>query len=163
MLTTLQEKLGEAHALAIAATTVTEKVEATVVDAALRHELRAMREDARETRARCLDAESGFGEETAQDILAHANSTSEKAMDLAGSWFKAGTGALAAWQFLAMGEAAEVAAWSALERLAARAGDQAVHELAAWALPIQRRHLQTALDGAVALASAVDPAAPRFG
>jgi hypothetical protein len=84
-------------------------------------------------------------------------------MDLAGAWFKAGTGPLTAWQFLAMGEAAEVAAWSALDRLAARDGDAPLQELAAWALPIQQRHLQVALDGAVALATTADPFAARWG
>jgi hypothetical protein len=163
MLTALQEKLGEAHGLAIAAAAAIGKVEKRLPSSPLRDELDAMRLDADETRARCLEAERVFGEEAAFEILAQANATSEKAADLAGAWFKAGTGPLAAWSFLAMGEAAEVAAWAALTSFAARAGDEPVLELATWALPVQERHLRVALEGAVRLAESGDPAAPRWG
>ncbi len=163
MLTVLQEKLGEAHGLAIAAGAAIGRVEERLPGPLLREELDAMRLDADETRARCLDAERAFGEEAAFEILAHANGMSEKAADLAGAWFKAGTGPLAAWSFLAMGEAAEVAAWAALTSFAARDGDEALLELATWALPVQERHLRVALEGAVRLAEAGDPAAPRWG
>ena len=53
MLTELQEKLAEAHALAIAAAVVTEKVAAVTPDHELKLELHALRTDADETRARC--------------------------------------------------------------------------------------------------------------
>jgi hypothetical protein len=161
MLTVLQEKLGEGHGLAIAAAMTVDKVEQRVPSHRLRRDLDSMRLDAGELRARCLEIERSFGEETATEILAHANTTSEKAADLAGSWFKAGTGPLAAWTFLAMGEAAEVAVWAALDALAP--AEEPVAELAAWALPVQRRHLQLALDGAVLLAEELDPAGPRWG
>jgi hypothetical protein len=163
VLTVLQEKLGEAHGLAIAAVPAIGRVEERLPGSLLRDELDAMLLDADETRARCLEAERALGEETALEILAHANVTSEKAADLAGAWFKAGTGPLAAWSFLAMGEAAEVAAWAALTSLAARDGSPGLVELASWALPVQERHLQVALEGAVVLAEAGDPAAPRWG
>ena len=80
-----------------------------------------------------------------------------------GAWFKAGTGPLAAWSFLAMGEAAEVATWSALLQLARRADPEGIGALAEWGLPIQERHLKTALDGAVRLADLADPHAARWG
>lgn len=163
MLTVLQEKLGEAHGLAIAAAAAIGRVEERLPGSPLRDELDALRLDADETRARCLQAERAFGEETAFEILAHANATSEKAADLAAAWFKAGTGPLVAWSFLAMGEAAEVASWAALTSFAARDGDDAVLELATWALPVQQRHLQLALEGAVRLAESGDPAEPRWG
>ena len=162
MLTVLQEKLAVAHAFAIAATHVTTKVEERVEDGPLRLELRAMRRDAEETRARCLVVERELPDEVAEEVLAHANSMRERSYDLAGAWFKAGTGPLAAWTFLAMGEAAEVTAWRALAAMA-HGGSTRVEELAAWALPIQERHLQTALDGAVRLAELAEPAAPRWG
>ena len=44
-----------------------------------------------------------------------------------------------------------------------RAGADDVATLAAWALPIQQRHLAFALDGAVALAEGFDPVGPRWG
>jgi hypothetical protein len=163
VLTVLQEKLGEAHGLAIAAGAAIDRVEGRLPGALLRGELDTMRLDGEETRARCLEAERAFGDEAALEILAHANATSEKAADVAGAWFKAGTGPLAAWSFLAMGEAAEVAAWAALTSLAARDGAEALVELATWALPVQERHLQVALEGAVRLAESADPAASRWG
>ena len=80
-----------------------------------------------------------------------------------GAWFKAGTGPLAAWTFLAMGEAAEVATWKALGALAAKAPGNGIAELAVWALPIQERHLQVVLDGTTRLGSRCDADAPRWG
>jgi hypothetical protein len=163
VLSVLQEKLGEAHGLAMAAATVTERVQERTDDAALRSELRRMREDADEARARCLAAEHAFGSASADEILAHANTIKEKASDMLEAWFKAGTGPLAAWSFLAAGEAAEAATWSALLRLAVRADPAGIGELAEWGLPIQQRHLQTALDGAARLAELADPHAARWG
>ena len=164
ILSVVQEKLAEAHGLAIAATVVTERVENVVPDAELRHELRQLRADAEETRSRCLAVEARFGSDLAEAMLAHANTTQEKASDLAGAWFKAGTGPLAAWSFLAMGEAAEVAVWSAVATLAAKSrGGAIVRELAAWALEVQTRHLEAALRGAIRLAELADADAPRWG
>jgi hypothetical protein len=163
MLSVLHEKLGEAHGLAMAAAVVTEHVQDRTDDSALSIELRRMRQDAEEARARCLAAEREFAPGRADEILAHANTTKEKAADMLGAWFKAGTGPLAAWSFLAMGEAAEVATWSALARLALRADPEGVGELALWGLPVQERHLQIALDGAARLAELADPHAERWG
>jgi hypothetical protein len=163
MLTELQEKLAEGHALAIAAATTTKKVEKLTSDRGLRLELHAMHGDADDTRARCLALEQRLGGTLGEELLAHVNTTKEKAADLAGAWFKAGTDPLAAWSFLAMGEAAEVAVWSALLVLASKDEDGETLELAAWALPIQRRHLATALSGVVQLAELRDPNGPRWG
>ena len=163
MLTELQERLADAHALAIAAAVVTRKVADHVADPVLRRELEVMRGEADETRARCLEVERRFGGEVPGELLARVNATKEKASDLAGAWFHAGTGPLTAWTFLAMGEAAEVATWTALRVLAATAGDLLVAELADWALPVQRRHLETALAGASQLAVGTAPKAPRGG
>jgi hypothetical protein len=164
MLTVLQEKLAEAHGLAIAATAVTRKVEERVENASLRRELETMRSQAEEARARCIVLEETFGEELAEEMLALANVTHEKAADLVGAWFKAGTGPLRAWSFLAMAEAGEVATWTELAALAARLPeDDGVADLASWGLDVQRRHLAVALDGAVVLASSFDPLEPRWG
>jgi len=163
MLTVLQQKLAEAHGLAIAAGVVTRKVEERVDDPALRRELATMRDEADETRARCTAVERALPPELFDELRAHAIATTEKAADLVAPWFKAGTDPLRAWSFLAMGEAGEVAAWAALAALAAAADADDVAELAAWALPVQRRHLAAALDGAVVLASSLDPLGPRWG
>jgi len=164
ILTVLQEKLAEAHGLAIAATLVTGKVEAVVPDAELRHALRGLRADSEATRNRCREVEARFGAELAEAMLAHAQTTHEKASDLAGAWFKAGTGPLAAWSFLVMGEAAEVALWSAVATLAAKSrGAAVVAELAASALEVQTGHLEAALRGSIRLAELADADAPRWG
>lgn len=160
MLTVLQEKLAEAHGLAIAAAAVVDRVEERTLDLQLRRRLWTMQEEAAEVRARCLEAERAFGEELAEELLAHANLTRERAADLAAAWFKAGTSPLRAWSFLAMGEAGEVATWAAVEALADADG---IPELAAWALPLQRRHLELALDGAAELARQANAEDPRWG
>jgi hypothetical protein len=159
MLTVLQEKVAEAHGLAIAAAAVVDKVEERTLDLELRRRLWTMQEEAAEVRARCLAVERRLGLE--EELLAHANTTREHAADLAAAWFKAGTSPLRAWSFLAMGEAGEVATWAALDALASDANG--IRELAAWGLPLQRRHLELALDGAALLARQADPEAPRWG
>jgi hypothetical protein len=159
MLTVLQEKLAEAHGLAIAAAVVVDKVEERTLDLELRRRLWTMQEEAAEVRARCLAVEEEHGDE----LLAHAHVTRDHAANLAAAWFKAGTSPLRAWSFLAMGEAGEVATWAALEALAARADVDGIAELAAWGLPLQQRHLELALDGAALLAREADPNGPRFG
>jgi hypothetical protein len=163
VLTELQEKLAEAHGLAIAAATVTAKVEAVTPEHELKLELYNLRRDADETRARCSGVEGRLEPELADELLAHVNATKEKASDLAAAWFKAGTGPLAAWSFLAMGEAGEVAVWTALQTLAAKADDRGVLELATWALPIQRAHLDTAFSGAARIAELRNPTGARWG
>jgi hypothetical protein len=159
MLTVLQEKVAEAHGLAIAAAAVVDKVEERTLDLELRRRLWTMQEEAAEVRARCLAVERRLGLE--EELLAYANTTREHAADLAAAWFKAGTSPLRAWSFLAMGEAGEVATWAALDALASDANG--IGELAAWGLPLQRRHLELALDGAALLARQADPEAPRWG
>jgi hypothetical protein len=163
MLTVLQEKLADAHGLAIAASVVTAKVAERVSDAVLLEGLAVLRDDAEETRARCVLVERSLPGELHDELRARATATHESAGDLVGAWFKAGTDPLRAWAFLAMGEAAEVAAWEAVAVLSLRAGAGDVAKLAAWATPIQKRHLAFALDGSVALAERTDPVAPRWG
>jgi hypothetical protein len=162
-LTVLHEKLAEAHGLAMAATTVVDKVASQLTSATLEGELATMRTDADETRARCLRLERRLDEQLAAEIVAHAQSTKARAADLAVAWFRAGTDPLRAITFLAMGEVAEVMVWRAVARLADRAGETDIADLAAWALPVQERHLELALEGAGLLAEQSDPAAPRWG
>jgi hypothetical protein len=164
ILSVLQEKLAEAHGLAGAAVVITELVEPRVADAESRHEVRVLRADAEETRARCIAAEERYDSDTATAMLEHANTTRERAADLAAAWFTAGTGPLAAWSFLTMGEAAEVAAWSAVATLAAKSRDgAALGDLPGWSVEVQTRHLETALRGAIRIAQLLDADAPRWG
>jgi hypothetical protein len=163
VLSELQEKLAEAHALAIAAASVAGTVELVTSEHELKLELRDLHGDADDTRARCIAHEQSFGPEVAEELLAHVNTIRDKAADLAGAWFTAGTSPISAWTFLAMGEAAELAVWTALQTLAAKAEDLALLELTTWALPVQRAHLETALSGTVRLAELRDPTGPRWG
>lgn len=163
MLSELHEKVAEAHALAIAASTVTRSVEGFTPEHELKLELSALRRDADETRARCRAYERDHGRELADELLAHVNTTRERVGELGHVWFKAGTSPITAWTFLAMAEAAEVAVWTVLQTLAAKAGDERLLALATWALPIQRAHLDTALSGAARLAELRDPLGPRWG
>src|SRR5689334_4516633 len=139
----MHDQLGEVHGLAIGASALTEQVQERVRARFLQETLRCLQDDAARTRERCLALEQRLGETPA---------------DLVGAWFKAGTGPVAAWTFLAMGEAAEVAAWRALAGLSSAARDAGpVRELCAWALPIQERHLELALEGAALLGRRLDP------
>jgi hypothetical protein len=161
MLTVLQEQLAEAHGLAMAAAETVERVDSRVDDPELRRRLDELRLDAAEVRGRCLEAERSYDEELATEMLAHANTVAERAADMAGVWFKAGTSPLAAWSFLAMGEAGEVSSWSALCSLAGR--ERELTQLAAWGVQVQRRHLELVLGGTSLLAERFPPAAPRWG
>ena len=144
MLNVLEEKLADAHGLAIAASSLTGTVERHVEDWILRDVLAELRRDADETRRRCLALESSLGSDRADELLAHANTTAEHARDLVAAWFKAGTDPVRAWTFLAMGEAGEVAAWSVLAELAGTGGD--VSSPAAWGYDVQSRHLEVVLE-----------------
>jgi hypothetical protein len=162
-LTVLQEKLAEAHGLAIAATRVMRTAERYLEDWVLRDVLDELRRDAGDVRARCLALERARWPELAEELLAQANTTSEHVGDLTASWFKAGTDPFRAWSFVVMVEAGEVAAWSALAGLAASADDERVCPPARSGLALQEHHLELALEGVARLVERTHPAAERFG
>jgi hypothetical protein len=152
-LTVLQEKLAVAWGLALAAATLTEKVEERTRERTLLLELSRMRDDARETQARCHAEAATLPHEIAEELRATAQRTRDHAGELSVIWLKAGTDPVGAWTFLSMGEAGEVAAWLAVTQLAEEAADARLLELARWALEIQRGHLESALAGTVTLAA----------
>ncbi len=151
-LTVVQEKLAEALGLALAAEIATGRVEERVHDDALVEALLEMRRDARELQARIDGVASRYEDEVYWELHAHAAYVQRKAGEMAGAWFKAATDGVQALQFLAMGEAGEVATWAALAQLNGQ-WDPAVTELCEWALAVQERHLKDALEGVVRLAS----------
>ena len=79
----------------------------------------------------------------------------ERHLDLAGE-----DEALDGFEFLTMAEAGEVGHWSIVKKLNEKAGVESIAALAEWALPIQQRHLQTVLEGFLAIASREDPNEP---
>ena len=151
-LTTTQEKLAEALGLALAAELATERVEERVDDPALVDTLRAMRREARETQARILGVAGRYEDDARWEIQSLAAYVQRRAGEMAGAWFTAATDGIQAFQFLAMGEAGEVATWAALAELNGQ-WDPEIVELCAWALPIQERHLEAAFEGVVRLAA----------
>src|SRR4051794_26717459 len=102
MLSTLQEQLADAHGLAIASATVLGQVEERVPRGVLGRSLGDLARDGEETRARCQELERDLGEELGAEILERAQAVHRRSADLVNAWFKAGTGPLEAWTFLAM-------------------------------------------------------------
>ena len=157
-LTNLEAKLAEVLGLAMAAQGATKHV-ATMLgddDAELRTTLERMREEAAETEQRCTDVAGGFdGKKTA--ILESARETRDEAKDMMEAYLGVEDDPLDGFEFLTMAEAGEVGHWAIVEKLNGRAGNDAVAELASWALPIQRRHFDTVLDGSLRLAGEEDP------
>jgi hypothetical protein len=156
-LTVLQEKLAVAWGLALAAATLTEKVDDRTPDRALRLELSRMRSDAVETQSRCHAEAARLPVDVFDELRATAQRTKNHAGELSVIWLKSGTDPVGAWTFLAMGEAGEVAAWLAVTQLAEEAANAPLLELARWSLEIQQAHLESALAGTTALAAAERP------
>jgi len=65
--------------------------------------------------------------------------------------------ALDGYEFLTMAEAGEVGHWEILATLNERAGKAEVRELAAWAIPIQRRRFEDPRQAFLKLAAEEDP------
>jgi hypothetical protein len=157
-LTVMEEKLAEVLGLAMAAQGTTEKVEQLTEDEQLAEQLRGMREEAEQTEQRCVElAESRDGKKTA--IVEKANETKREATEMMRTYLGEDADALDGFEFLTMAEAAEVGHWSVLDKLNERAGESELAELINWALPIQKRHFEGAMDGSLKLAAEEDPTA----
>jgi coenzyme F420-reducing hydrogenase alpha subunit len=157
-LTHLEEKLAEVTGLALAArdaggkvTKLTEKEDGDLVKT-----LQQMAKEATETAERCEQVAGTFeGKKTA--ILDEAREVKKKATEMMRTYLDDDSDALDGFEFLTMAEAAEVGHWSVLKTLNERAGNSEVEELVDWALPIQERHFQEALQGSRQLAAEEDP------
>ncbi len=147
-----QRKLAQALGLAVAAPVALGKAREEIDDPEIRVALSVMQDEALEARDRCLDVAAGYGEEMRAEIVALAHDFEDKAGTTVRAWIRPATGAVERAEVLAMLEAAEVATWQSLAL--AGAGDLAVEELARWGLPVQRRHLDVALDACRRLAEA---------
>ena len=123
---------------------------------ALDKRLAQAREEARETQKRCTAVAGTFkGKKTA--IVEQARDTKQEAAEMREAYLGAEDDPLDGFEFLTMAEAGEVGHWSIVAKLNERAGHADLRTLTEWALPIQQRHLQEALDGSLKLAAEEDP------
>jgi hypothetical protein len=157
-LTKLETKIGEVTGLAMAAQVATKKVIklAEDEDGELIAALERMLRDAAETEERCVELAGSFeGKKTA--ILDEARDVKGKGATMLSTYLDDDSDALDGFEFLTMAEAAEVGHWSVLRQMNERARHDDLEQLIAWALPIQQRHFQEALEGSTALAAEEDP------
>jgi hypothetical protein len=158
-LTNLESKLGEVVGLAMAAQEAGQKVtklaKADGNDNLVR-KLERMRDEAKETEVRGTEVASAFdGKKTA--ILDEAREVKQKAQQMMKTYLDGAADALDGFEFLTMAEAGEVGHWEILGTLNERARRSEVSELVDWALPIQKRHLDTVRKASLELASEEDP------
>jgi hypothetical protein len=155
-LTNLESKLGEVLGLAGAAKGLTQKVKALAEDVSVAEALQRMHDEAAETESRCEELAGSFdGKKTA--ILEKGRETKQEATEMAETYLGDDADVLDGFEFMTMAEAGEVGHWEIVEVMAKRAGFTELQELAAWALPIQRRHFEQARETALALAAEEDP------
>jgi hypothetical protein len=157
-LTNLESKIAEVLGLAAASKGAAETVKGMLDDdeQELAGTLDRMRDEAAETEERCTEVAGGFdGKKTA--ILEAARETKQEATEMMDTYLAEEEDALDGFEFLTMAEAGEVGHWAIVKKLNERAGNTAVKDLAAWALPIQEEHLATVLKSSLHLASQEDP------
>ena len=157
-LTKLESKLAEVLGLAMAAQDSVQQVRGMLgrEHAALDKRLAKAREEARETQKRCTALAGTFkGKKTA--ILEQARETKQEAAEMREAYLAGEDDPLDGFEFLTMAEAGEVGHWSIVAKLNEKAGLGELRTLTDWALPIQQRHLEEALDGSLKLAAEEDP------
>jgi hypothetical protein len=151
-LTPLDEKLAEVLGLAQAAQAATKQV-ASMEDAEqFKADLERMRTQAEETERR-TDAlvDTLEGKKTA--IRDKARETKSEAVDMMKTYLGGEEEALDGFEFLSMAEAGELCHWEIVEKMAGTIGDRQVSELAQWAVPVQRGHIETVREASLTLAA----------
>jgi hypothetical protein len=156
-LTNLESKVAEVLGLAQAAKGATAKVKGLAGDEqSLVAVLERMGQEAEETARRCEELAGGFdGKKTA--ILEQARETKQEATEMMDTYLGEEPDALDGFEFLTMAEAGEVGHWEIVGVLAERARHAETRSLVDWALPIQKRHLETVRKASLELASEEDP------
>jgi hypothetical protein len=158
-LTNLESKLGEVVGLAMAAQEAGQKVSKLAKDDGkeeLVGTLERMRDEAKQTEERGTEVAGSFdGKKTA--ILEEAREVKQKAQQMMKTYLDEASDALDGFEFLTMAEAGEVGHWEILGTLNERARKSEVSGLVEWALPIQKRHLETVRSASLELASEEDP------
>lgn len=151
-LSSLDEKLAEVLGLAQAAQGATETVSKMEDAEAFADALGRMREEAAETERR-TDAlvDTLEGRKTA--IREMARETKSEATEMMKTYLEDEEEALDGFEFLSMAEAGELCHWEIVETMSEKLGEGEVHELATWAVGVQREHVATVRDASLKLAA----------
>jgi hypothetical protein len=151
-LTPLDEKLAEVLGLAQAAQQATKTVSELEGADDFKGDLERMREQAKETEQR-TDAlvDTLEGRKTA--IRDKARETKSEATEMMKTYLGGEEEALDGFEFLSMAEAGELAHWEIVQKIAEAANASRAKELADWAVPVQRGHVEKVREAALALAA----------
>jgi hypothetical protein len=151
-LTPLDEKLGEVLGLAQAAQTATEKVSGMDGAEDFEADLQRMHEQAAETEKRTDTLVDGLeGKKTA--IRDKARDTRGEATEMMQTYLGGENEALDGFEFLSMAEAGELCHWEIVEKMAATIAAGDIKDLAAWAVGIQREHIEIVRRASLQLAA----------
>jgi hypothetical protein len=150
-LTPLDEKLGEVLGLAQAAQDATAHVSKMEGADEFQDRLAAMSEEAAETERRTDElVDSIDGRKTA--IREKGADTKSEAKEMMETYLAGEDEALDGFEFLTMAEAAELGHWEIVQKMGQTVGEQAVTELADWAVEIQRKHVEAVRESCLSLA-----------
>ena len=150
-LTPLDEKLAEVLGLAQAAQAATDAVSEMEGADDFRDDLARMKREAEETERRTDELVATLeGRKTA--IREKARETKSEATDMMKTYLGGEEEVLDGFEFLSMAEAGELCHWEIVDTIAETLGERKVKELADWAVPVQREHIQTVQRASLALA-----------
>src|SRR3954447_9004450 len=151
-LTPLDEKLAEVLGLSQAAQTATTQVAKLEGADDFKTDLERMLAQAKETEER-TDAliDSLEGKKTA--IRDKARETKTEAVDMMKTYLEGEEEALDGFEFLSMAEAGELCHWEIVETIASSVQDGEATELARWAVPVQRGHVNAVREAYLGLAT----------
>jgi len=150
-LTPIDEKLAEVLGLAQAAQDATQQVSGMEGAEDFKADLERMQDQAAETERR-TDAlvDTRDGRKTA--IREKARETKSEAVDMMKTYLAGEEEALDGFEFLSMAEAGELAHWEIVQKMAETVGETDTKDLADWAVPIQRGHIESVRSATLALA-----------
>jgi hypothetical protein len=150
-LTPLDAKIGEVLGLAQAAQQATKQVAGMEDAEDFRDDLERMAEEAAETERRTDAVVDGIdGKKTA--IREKARETKSEAVDMMKTYLGGEEEALDGFEFLSMAEAGELCHWEIVQTMAETLAVPDVKELADWAVPVQRRHIDAVRNASLELA-----------
>jgi hypothetical protein len=151
-LTPLDEKLAEVLGLAQAAQEATKTVGGMEGADDFKADLERMHEQAKETEQRTgALIDTLEGRKTA--IREKARETKTEATEMMKTYLGGEEEALDGFEFLSMAEAGELAHWEIVQTIAETANEAQAKELADWAVPVQRGHVEKVREAALALAA----------